>query len=186
MKTLFLTPAIMALLWSGASLQAKDIQLNFATSDPASASSSASLALSLDLPAPDLQEEPDLEQVYTAAVHKQAKARREHFRLELLLARRQREEALALIEKSLVEREESHLDQNCAAPEATPAIDPFSSSRPEPIVSSESMPDFITTPLDATNLVATAEPSTWALFGLGAGLLIFTVPARGRKNQPRK
>ena len=92
---------------------------------------------------------------------------------------------MALANKSLVEREEEKLDLDSAMPEASPAPNPFSSSRPEPIVSNaSSLPDF-TTPLEMSNLAATPEPPTWALFGLGAAMLIFVVPACGKKNNPK-
>ena len=70
-------------------------------------------------------------------------------------------------------------------PEASPAIDPFSSSRPDPIVSNAAQTLDFTTPLETNNLAATPEPPTWALFGVGAALLIFVVPARGKKNNPK-
>jgi hypothetical protein len=81
------------------------------------------------------------------------------------------------LEKSLVEREEERLDAGSALPEDGPTPVPFSLSRPESVVSAGNA-SFDRMAGSNPCLVATPEPSTWALFGCGAFLLICTLPKR--------
>ena len=89
------------------------------------------------------------------------------------------------LEKSLVEREEDRLDADSALPEDSPTPVPFTSSRPDFVVSAgHAYPGKLTDGdpgFDCkTGLVCTPEPSTWALFGCGAFLLVCTLPKRAK------
>ena len=96
------------------------------------------------------------------------------------------------VDRSLVEREEELIEADTASPEASPVAAPFSLSRPENIVSNDATAPVIedvsfSQDFGDEGMSPLPETPTWALFGLGAAFLVFTIPARnGRSSANRQ
>jgi hypothetical protein len=125
-----------------------------------------------------LAEQADLATLYFRAIKAQDEARAEHLLAEVKAIRAERAAVLADLEKSLVEREAARAEADTAMPEDSPAAIPFSISRPDELVSTDvgTAVDAINLNMSPASLSNTPEPYTWALFGLGAALMIFVVP----------
>jgi hypothetical protein len=116
--------------------------------------------------------ETDLATLYVSAVKAQRLARINRLHAVANAVRAEKAALIAQMDKSLAEREAERAQADTAMPEDSPTPIPFSTSRPECLVSGSSIMDS----LDKTPLANTPEPTTWALFGLGAALMIFVVP----------
>jgi hypothetical protein len=118
--------------------------------------------------------EVDLATLYSRAVKAERLARIKRLRAVAQAVRAEQAAILADMDKSLAEREAERAQADTAMPEDSPTPIPFSTSRPACLASLGTAP--MLDSLGQTPLANTPEPSTWALFGLGAALMIFVVP----------
>jgi PEP-CTERM motif len=118
--------------------------------------------------------EVDMATLYSRAVKAERLARINRLWAAAQALRAERAAIIADMDKSLAEREAERAQADTAMPEDSPTPIPFSTSRPACLVSLGA--PSIMDSLDKTPTANTPEPSTWALFGLGAALMIFVVP----------